>query len=191
MDKTLGSPSVIDSTNIERLVDAMRKSLAAEAFAQADEKVKSVQEEAKAVKRDLTGQLRKVGSEAERLRGDLARTQEINLQVAGALVTMVNKRIRRRRKVATVLGVLGLLAFEALPFALGMLEGNGALVGTAIVYALTILAHFTGQLRKLLFDPIFRRLDHRTLERAFLQIELKPSELGTSISYSEGAFEVG
>ena len=90
-----------------------------------------------------------------------------------------------------MLAFVGLLAFEALPFALGLLEGQGALIGTLIVYAVTIAAHFTGTIKRLIVDPAMRGFDQRSLANELDKMGVKTEAVEREITYRDGSFSFG
>jgi hypothetical protein len=185
LDKTLGSANVIDASNVERLVDEMRRAVAAEAYAEADARVQTVRSEAEEQRKELAAQ----AAEQVRAQSDLEErlTQETSKtnKVTGALLARVNQSIRRRRWFVVALGILFVLLVEGLPIALASDTGIYVSLG---LFALALVAHVSGELKQRVFKPIGRHLAFRALEKRLVASGLVLEDLPYELSYSHGRF---
>ena len=186
LDKTLGSANVIDASNVERLVDEMRRAVAAEAYAEADARVQTVKEEVKEQRKELAAKAAEQARMQAELETELAKESDKTAKVANALLLRVNKTARRTRWVAIALGLLFVLLVEGLPIVLSTATGPYVSGG---LFLLALIAHFSGELKKKVFQPIGRRLAFRTLERRLAAAGLALDDLPYEIAYDRGSFK--
>ena len=185
MDKTLGSANVIDATNVERLVDEMRRAVAAEAFEEAEQKIQAIRSEADLKRQSMDER----AVEADRLSGELAdRLNEEtarNRRVSEALIAKVNRHIRRRKRILAIAGIVTLITAEAIPLLLG--NATGILVTMGLL-SLTLVLHYFGVLKQRVLDPFVCRLDRRLLERQLHNSGLTVDDLPYAIEYRDSSF---
>lgn len=186
LDKTLGSANVIDSSNVEVLVDEMRRAVAAEAIAEATALVRTARDQAKDQRKQSTALAKEQARENSELEARLNLESSKNMRVAKALVAQVNAAVRVRRIMAMIVGVVFVIVVEGLPIVLG--NASGAYVSLGL-FALALMAHFSGQLKKRFLQPIGRRLAAKTLQKKLNSASLALEELPFELSYKTGRFE--
>ena len=191
MDKTLGSAQVIDSTNVAYLVEQMRKAVASEAYADADKKIKALQEDQKRETAALTCQLDEAQTEitrershANELEEQVQRLLEERVKRSVTLLNGLNIRLRKRRKFLAVMGYIAAALFAAAPF---VISSNGLSV-TLLLYALALVLQFTGFIKGRIFDPIIRALDKRSLQRELARAALDIGSIPFEIAHTDDGF---
>jgi hypothetical protein len=185
LDKTLGSANVIDGSNVERLVDEMRRAVAAEAYAEADARVETVKAEVEEQRKELAERAAEQARVQSELEAELTREADKTTKVANALLDRVNKSIRRRRIVAIIVGIFFVLLAEGLPIIFGNMTGVFVSLG---LFLLALLAHFSGELKKRVIKPVGRHLAFKTLEKRLDSAGLALEDLPYELCYSGGKF---
>jgi hypothetical protein len=185
LDKTLGSANVIDAGNVEHLVEEMRKSVAAEAFAEADAQVQTAKKVAAQQQRKMKAAAAEQALAHSQLQAELSREASKTTKVANALVGRVNSSLRRRRIAVAALGVLFVIAAEALPI---FLANSSGLPVSGGLLLLGLALHFSGVLKKRIFQPVGRWLALRTLQSRLGAAALSIEDLPYELDYKQGTF---
>jgi hypothetical protein len=211
MDKTLGSASVIDSTNIDRLVREMRRSVAAEAFEEADRKVEiakraadearqradevrreaeaqaqSVEERAAIERETLSSEMAQMARASRELEERLATEAARLRRVGDALINTVNSRIAKRRRRLGFGGLAVLVVAEGIPIVVG---GQTGAIVTAALFLVTIALHAAGVLKRVLLNPVLAMWDRELFERELEEAGMSLWDYPYEIEYRDGTFQ--
>lgn len=185
MDKTLGSANVIDASNIERLVDEMRRSVALEAFEEAAKLVDAIRGKTNADLATMTEEITAADQLAKDLQNKLDDEMFRVRRVADAVLLGVNAKSQLRRKWAKAIGFLFLAGVEAIPLIIGSATG---VTITLALWASTMFLHYIGTLEKRIFVPILSKIDRLSFERHLKDAGLQIDDLPYEIEYVDHAF---
>lgn len=187
MDKTLGTASLIDSTNIPYLLEQMKRALAAEAHATADQRVGDIRKQTKAEKRSLEAVV-----EAEQARSaDLSRrVGDYESREALAISTVLgrlNERVRRRKRLFTYFLILIAVLAQA-----GGYWGSGfstfwSLVTFGIIAVVGVAFLFVGYLQALIHEP-FKLKDELWFIGEADAVGLNGTDLNNYLSFDGRAY---
>ena len=195
MDKTLGSAAVIDSTNIEILLDEMRKAQIADYAQERDAELEAVTGEARRREEHLVGSLAESAKEIERREQQIAardatlvaerqRLREIKMMA----IERTNKAMGRLRAFSLAVIALVFLLVTALSALSGAIAERAGLIAAGVIIVVAASLQLISTYRDKFVDPFLKKRDFHLLEKTCLESGLNYDELLEEVSHEGNRF---
>lgn len=188
MDKTLGSANIIDSRNIELLLDEMKQAQIAEYREIKDAELREIKKASAKNQKELLQHLDIVNSSVEEVQALISQREAEISAVYQKMVERVNRRTGWMRNLTGFIIYLFFATFLAVSF-FGNVD-NLLVKGFAftIVLFLGSLFQFNGSVRRKIFDGLLRQYDEKALRRTASEFGVDPEEAVRRTIYADGEF---
>jgi hypothetical protein len=199
MDKTLGSASIINSSNIALLVEEMKKAQIAEHVAVSEVQLQQATAEFRSRER---GAMRKAKADRESLEAEIkklknsaykadAETQIANKQLDGVWRGILNKAnfVNRRYRRLVMLGAITIFVITSAFSYFGNIDNKIVSYGCfMLAVMLGGLFQFSNWFKRYFIDRVFEKHDFRSLKRFAAESGLDDENISDALSYSNGVF---
>jgi hypothetical protein len=201
MDKTLGSASIIDSSNISILVEEMKKAQIADHIAESTATIQKLESAAKAREAALANealrqqeamiaQIENAAREAEFHNVEAeSRRQELE-RVWNSAISSVNVKIERRRTAAIVGAVILFSAVTTVAYFGGGQQPPIAVGGLVFVVIVGSFFQFRSKLKERILRSLLQDRDWVTLEKVIDQFGLDTEQVEGRLIYCDGKFSL-
>ncbi len=172
MDKTLGSASLIDSSNISVLMDAMKRASIKEVTEAADEEVSQVKKDAAQERRVLNRKIKKRDEKEESLNATVESLSRDRNAVISKIIQKTNKRGNIEKSLILGLFVLSVITAQVLAVFFGDIKGYVLYSSVSFSIILIVFAYLkqelmTGFIRPFLSSRALKRLDEIAQDHGF------------------------
>lgn len=188
MDKTLGSAKIIDSTNIEVLLEELKKAQIADYAKERDAELEAVAGEAKRREQHLSRSLaasvneikereRKIAESEAHLSAERSRIFEIS-QNAVSRTNVLTRSLRFRVLITMAIMFLLVACLSAITGIVNREIGSAAAV---LIILISVALQFASTYRDKILDPFLRDWDYRILEKVCLEFGLDYDDISKKV----------